>query len=69
MGKITGFLEFERSDRDYQPVEERIRHWHEFVLPLPEIGAAIVEQVTAFRPMSSLTRPARPLRQAERAIP
>jgi glutamate synthase (NADPH) small chain len=36
MGKITGFLEFEREDRDYQPVEERIRHWHEFVLPLPE---------------------------------
>jgi len=36
MGKITGFLEFERDDRDYQPVEERIRHWHEFVLPLPE---------------------------------
>jgi glutamate synthase (NADPH/NADH) small chain len=36
MGKITGFLEYEREDRDYQPVEERIRHWHEFVLPLPE---------------------------------
>jgi glutamate synthase (NADPH/NADH) small chain len=36
MGKVTGFLEFERHDRDYQPVEERIRHWHEFVLPLPE---------------------------------
>src|SRR4051795_6745730 len=36
MGKITGFLEFERSDRDYEPVEERIRHWREFVLPLPD---------------------------------
>jgi glutamate synthase (NADPH/NADH) small chain len=36
MGKITGFLEYERSDRHYQPAEERIRHWHEFVLPLPE---------------------------------
>jgi glutamate synthase (NADPH/NADH) small chain len=36
MGKVTGFLEFERNDRDYQPVEERIRHWHEFVQPLPE---------------------------------
>jgi glutamate synthase (NADPH/NADH) small chain len=36
MGKITGFLEFERNDRDYQPVEERIKHWHEFVLPLPD---------------------------------
>ena len=36
MGKVTGFLEFERNDRDYAPVEERIRHWREFVLPLPE---------------------------------
>ena len=36
MGKITGFLEFEREDRDYEPVEARIKHWHEFVLPLPE---------------------------------
>jgi len=36
MGKVTGFLEIEREDRDYQPVEERIKHWHEFVLPLPE---------------------------------
>jgi glutamate synthase (NADPH/NADH) small chain len=36
MGKVTGFLEFERNDRDYAPVEERTRHWHEFVVPLPE---------------------------------
>jgi glutamate synthase (NADPH) small chain len=36
MGKITGFLEFERNDRDYEPVEARVKHWREFVLPLPE---------------------------------
>jgi glutamate synthase (NADPH/NADH) small chain len=36
MGKVTGFLEFERNDRDYLPVEERIRNYKEFVLPLPE---------------------------------
>jgi glutamate synthase (NADPH) small chain len=36
MGKVTGFLEFERNDRHYEPVATRIRHWHEFVLPLPE---------------------------------
>ena len=36
MGKVTGFLEFEREDRDYLPVEERIRNYKEFVLPLPE---------------------------------
>ena len=33
MGKVTGFLEFERDDRDYEPVEQRVKHWHEFVLP------------------------------------
>jgi glutamate synthase (NADPH/NADH) small chain len=36
MGKVTGFLEIERHDRKYEPVTERIKHWHEFVLPLPE---------------------------------
>ncbi|MPZ37025.1 MAG: glutamate synthase small subunit [Rhizobiales bacterium] len=36
MGKITGFLEFERDDRGYEPVEERVKHWREFVLPLSE---------------------------------
>ncbi len=34
MGKITGFLEIERTDRDYVPVAERIHTWKEFVLPL-----------------------------------
>jgi len=36
MGKVTGFLEFERNERDYEPVEERVRHWREFVIPLSE---------------------------------
>src|ERR1700742_5352700 len=36
MGKVTGFLEIGREDRDYEPVAERVRHWREFVLPLPE---------------------------------
>jgi glutamate synthase (NADPH) small chain len=36
MGKVTGFLEIDRKDRKYQPVEQRIRHWHEFVLPMSE---------------------------------
>ena len=36
MGKVTGFLEFERTDRDYAPVEERLRHYREFVIPLPQ---------------------------------
>jgi glutamate synthase (NADPH/NADH) small chain len=36
MGKVTGFLEIERHDRKYAPVEERIKHYREFVLPMPE---------------------------------
>ncbi|HVX37906.1 MAG TPA: glutamate synthase subunit beta [Hyphomicrobium sp.] len=36
MGKLTGFLEIERADRSYRPVEERVKHWNEFVEPLPE---------------------------------
>jgi len=36
MGKVTGFLEIEREERDYAPVEERVKNYREFVLPLPE---------------------------------
>ena len=36
MGKPTGFLEIPRYDRDYAPPQERIRHFKEFVQPLPE---------------------------------
>ncbi|WP_296201684.1 glutamate synthase subunit beta [uncultured Hyphomicrobium sp.] len=36
MGKPTGFLEFERADRKYEPANARVKHWHEFVVPLPE---------------------------------
>jgi glutamate synthase (NADPH/NADH) small chain len=36
VGKITGFLEFDRHDRKYEPVEERVRHYREFMLPLSE---------------------------------
>ena len=35
MGKPTGFLEIERHDRGYAPVAERLKHWNEFVVPLP----------------------------------
>ena len=36
MGKHTGFKEFERKTPAYQPVEERIRHWREFAIPLAQ---------------------------------
>ncbi len=34
MGNPTGFLEIERDDRRYAPVEERVNHYKEFVIPL-----------------------------------
>ncbi|MDH3260433.1 MAG: glutamate synthase subunit beta [Acidimicrobiia bacterium] len=34
MGSPTGFRDFERQDRTYLPVEERLEHYHEFVVPL-----------------------------------
>jgi glutamate synthase (NADPH/NADH) small chain len=36
MGKPTGFKEISRRDRPYEPISARIRHWNEFVMPLPE---------------------------------
>ena len=36
MGKTTGFLEIERKDRGYKKPEERLKHWNEFVVPLPD---------------------------------
>ncbi|HEY3499938.1 MAG TPA: glutamate synthase subunit beta [Polyangiaceae bacterium] len=34
MGKVTGFLEFERVDPSKRPVDERVRDWREFELPV-----------------------------------
>lgn len=36
MGKVTGFMEFERLEEGYRPVEERVKHYREFVLTLDE---------------------------------
>ena len=39
MGKIRGFLEIDRADRKYKPVEDRVKYYKEFVVPLaaPEV--------------------------------
>lgn len=34
MGNPTGFLEIDRDDRRYAPVEDRVNHYKEFVIPL-----------------------------------
>ncbi|MFK8250041.1 glutamate synthase subunit beta [Ancylobacter terrae] len=36
MGKVTGFLEIDRREAKYQPASDRIRHFREFTLPLPD---------------------------------
>lgn len=36
MGKATGFLEIERKDRSYAKPAERLKHWNEFIVPLPD---------------------------------
>jgi glutamate synthase (NADPH/NADH) small chain len=39
MGKVTGFLEFERLDEGYAPVAERVKHYKEFVIGLDDAQA------------------------------
>ncbi len=36
MGKITGFMEFERLEEGYKPVPERLKNYREFVLTLDD---------------------------------
>ena len=36
MGKITGFMEFERIEEGYKPVAERLKNYGEFVIGLTE---------------------------------
>ena len=36
MGKDTGFLELDRQDRSYADPQERVKHYHEFVVPPAE---------------------------------
>jgi glutamate synthase (NADPH/NADH) small chain len=36
MGKITGFLEFDRKVEEYAPVEDRVKNYKEFTLPMKE---------------------------------
>jgi glutamate synthase (NADPH) small chain len=36
MGKVTGFLEYERLEEGYEPVPQRVKNWKEFVIGLTE---------------------------------
>jgi glutamate synthase (NADPH) small chain len=39
MGKVTGFMEFERLEEGYKPVAERLKHYKEFVIGLDDAQA------------------------------
>jgi glutamate synthase (NADPH/NADH) small chain len=39
MGKITGFMEFERVEEGYKPVKERLKNYKEFVVGLDDAQA------------------------------
>jgi glutamate synthase (NADPH/NADH) small chain len=41
MGKVTGFMEYERLEEGYAPVAERKQHYKEFVIGLKEADAKI----------------------------
>jgi len=39
MGKVTGFLEFQRIKETYEAPQARLKHWREFVAPLTDAEA------------------------------
>src|SRR3546814_20478497 len=41
MGKITGFLEYQRLSEANTPIKERVKHYKEFVLRLPDDLAGV----------------------------
>lgn len=41
MGKVTGFLEYERVEEGYKPVPERVKHYKEFVIGLDDAQAKV----------------------------
>ena len=41
MGKVTGFMEFERLEEGYKPVPERLKNYREFVLGLDDEQARV----------------------------
>ncbi len=41
MGKVTGFMEYERLEEGYKPVGERLKHYKEFVIGLSDDQAKV----------------------------
>jgi glutamate synthase (NADPH) small chain len=41
MGKVTGFMEYERLEEGYEPVEQRVKNYKEFVITLKDDDAKV----------------------------
>jgi glutamate synthase (NADPH) small chain len=41
MGKVTGFLEYQRLEEGYEPVPQRLKTWREFVIALNQDDAKV----------------------------
>ena len=41
MGKVTGFMEYERLEEGYKPVPERLKHYKEFVIGLTDAESKV----------------------------
>ena len=80
MGKVTGFMEYERLEEGYEPVAERVKHYREFVLaPDRRAGqgagralhglrhAVLQQRLPGQQHHSGLQRPRVPQRLEERA--
>ena len=52
MGKVTGFMEFERIEEGYKPVTERLKNYSEFVIGLTEEQAK-TQGAGQMRPVNS----------------
>ena len=66
MGKVTGFLEFDRQEQKYQLAGDRVRHFREFTLVLDD-GEALVESFAILDYLDELAGPAQALLPAHGA--
>ncbi len=41
MGKVTGFMEYERIEEGYKPIPERLKHYKEFTIALDDKAAQV----------------------------
>ena len=56
MGKVTGFMEYERVEEGYAPVPQRLKHYKEFVIGLGETEVALLGRAESARRRRCLPR-------------